>query len=108
MTTTSSTSGEQHTRPAPRALPQPRRPAPGRRRHVDRPARRAGAPTSPRPAAVLIVSAHWEVAPLAVVGDHGDVPLLYDFWGFPQHYYEVTYDAPGAAEPRPVGGPADG
>ena len=26
------------------------------------------------------------------------MPLLYDFWGFPQRYYEVTYDAPGAPE----------
>ncbi len=26
------------------------------------------------------------------------VPLTYDFGGFPQHYYEVTYDAPGAPE----------
>jgi 4,5-DOPA dioxygenase extradiol len=24
------------------------------------------------------------------------VPLVYDFWGFPQHYYEVEYRAPGA------------
>ena len=24
------------------------------------------------------------------------VPLYYDFWGFPKHYYEVTYPAPGA------------
>ena len=23
---------------------------------------------------------------------------VYDFWGFPQRYYEVTYDAPGAPE----------
>ena len=49
-----------------------------------------------RPEAVLIVSAHWELAPVAVSATSGDVPLLYDFWGFPQHYYEVTYDAPGA------------
>ena len=49
-----------------------------------------------KPEAVLIVSAHWELAPLAVSATSGDVPLLYDFWGFPQHYYEVTYDAPGA------------
>ena len=50
----------------------------------------------PRPASVLIVSAHWELAPIAVSATSGDVPLLYDFWGFPQRYYEVTYDAPGA------------
>lgn len=49
-----------------------------------------------RPAAVLMVSAHWELAPVAVSATSGDVPLLYDFWGFPQRYYEVTYDAPGA------------
>ena len=27
-------------------------------------------------------------------------PLVYDFWGFPQHYYDVTYDAPGAPRAR--------
>jgi 4,5-DOPA dioxygenase extradiol len=26
------------------------------------------------------------------------VPLVYDFYGFPQHYYEMQYDAPGAPE----------
>ena len=52
----------------------------------------------PRPSAVLMVSAHWELAPTAVSATSGDVPLFYDFWGFPQHYYEVTYDAPGAPE----------
>ncbi|HSO64196.1 MAG TPA: class III extradiol ring-cleavage dioxygenase, partial [Ornithinibacter sp.] len=50
----------------------------------------------PRPSAVLMVSAHWETAPIAVSATSGDVPLLHDFWGFPQRYYEVTYDAPGA------------
>lgn len=48
-----------------------------------------------KPAAVLVISAHWEEAPLAV-GATSTVPLTYDFWGFPQHYYEVTYPAPGA------------
>ena len=24
------------------------------------------------------------------------MPLVYDFWGFPEHYYQVTYAAPGA------------
>ncbi len=49
-----------------------------------------------RPDAVLIVSAHWEQAPVSVSATTGDVPLTYDFWGFPQRYYDVTYDAPGA------------
>jgi len=48
-----------------------------------------------RPTAVLIVSAHWENAPLTV-GATTTVPLVYDFWGFPDHYYDVTYPAPGA------------
>ena len=26
------------------------------------------------------------------------VPLVYDFYGFPRHYYEMTYDAPGAPD----------
>jgi 4,5-DOPA dioxygenase extradiol len=26
------------------------------------------------------------------------VPLVYDFYGFPEHYYQMTYDAPGAPE----------
>ena len=51
----------------------------------------------PKPKAVLVVSAHWEEAPLAL-GATTTVPLVYDFWGFPEHYYEVTYPAPGAPE----------
>jgi 4,5-DOPA dioxygenase extradiol len=49
----------------------------------------------PRPTNILMVSAHWEEAPLALSATT-TVPLVYDFWGFPQRYYEVTYDAPGA------------
>lgn len=51
----------------------------------------------PRPEAVLVVSAHWEAAPL-MLGATEPVPLVYDFFGFPQRYYEATYDAPGAPE----------
>ncbi|MEU8923961.1 class III extradiol ring-cleavage dioxygenase [Kitasatospora sp. NPDC048545] len=51
----------------------------------------------PRPKAVLMVSAHWEEAPLAL-GAVTSVPLVYDFWGFPEHYYRVRYAAPGAPE----------
>jgi 4,5-DOPA dioxygenase extradiol len=49
----------------------------------------------PRPSAILVVSAHWEEAPLTL-GATTSVPLVYDFWGFPRHYYDVRYDAPGA------------
>jgi 4,5-DOPA dioxygenase extradiol len=50
-----------------------------------------------RPAAILIVSAHWEAAPLALAATT-TVPLFYDFWGFPERYYQVRYAAPGAPE----------
>lgn len=49
----------------------------------------------PRPGSILMISAHWEQAPLALSATT-TVPLIYDFWGFPQRYYEVTYEAPGA------------
>ncbi len=49
----------------------------------------------PKPSAVLVVSAHWEEDPLTI-GATTTVPLYYDFWGFPQKYYEVRYSAPGA------------
>jgi 4,5-DOPA dioxygenase extradiol len=51
----------------------------------------------PEPKALLIVSAHWENAPLTI-GATTTVPLVYDFWGFPDRYYDVTYAAPGAPE----------
>ena len=51
----------------------------------------------PRPSSILIVSAHWQTAPMAISSTHR-VPLVYDFYGFPEHYYGMTYDAPGAPE----------
>ncbi|HSS67976.1 MAG TPA: class III extradiol ring-cleavage dioxygenase [Nocardioidaceae bacterium] len=55
----------------------------------------AGLPA--KPTAILVISAHWEEAPLTV-GATTTVPLVYDFWGFPEHYYQVQYPAPGAPE----------
>lgn len=51
----------------------------------------------PTPTAILIVSAHWESAPLTI-GATSTVPLIYDFSGFPRHYYEQQYAAPGAPD----------
>jgi 4,5-DOPA dioxygenase extradiol len=56
---------------------------------------RAWAAGLPRPKQILIVSAHWQTAPMALSSTER-VPLVYDFYGFPRHYYEMTYDAPGA------------
>lgn len=49
----------------------------------------------PRPQAVLMVSAHWEAAPLTI-GAEKTLPLVYDFYHFPERYYQTTYAAPGA------------
>src|SRR5258708_6606730 len=50
----------------------------------------------PRPTAILVVSAHWESAPLTIGATDDAAPLVYDFYGFPDRYYGVTYPAPGA------------
>ncbi|MGH8226657.1 MAG: DODA-type extradiol aromatic ring-opening family dioxygenase [Steroidobacteraceae bacterium] len=45
--------------------------------------------------AVLVVSGHWEEDPIAVnVQEHP--ALLYDYYGFPEHTYQLRYPAPGA------------
>jgi 4,5-DOPA dioxygenase extradiol len=51
----------------------------------------------PRPKAILVVSAHWQSAPLTL-GAVAPVPLVYDFYGFPERYYRIRYDSPGAPE----------
>ena len=53
------------------------------------------AESMPKPSSVLMVSAHWENDPLTLSATR-TVPLFYDFYGFPGHYYEVQYPAPGA------------
>jgi 4,5-DOPA dioxygenase extradiol len=49
----------------------------------------------PRPKAVLIVSAHWESAPLMLSAS--GAPLVYDFGGFDPKYYRMTYQTPDAS-----------
>ncbi|WP_252373159.1 dioxygenase [Pimelobacter sp. 30-1] len=48
----------------------------------------------PRPKAILIVSAHWESAPLSLTAS--GAPLVYDFGGFAPKYYQMTYETPDA------------
>ena len=51
----------------------------------------------PKPRGVLIVSAHWESAPLALSGTAAATPLVYDFGGFDRRYFEMTYPTPDAS-----------
>jgi len=48
----------------------------------------------PRPKAILIVSAHWESAPVSLSAN--GAPLVYDFGGFAPKYYSMTYATPDA------------
>lgn len=50
-----------------------------------------------RPQSILVVSAHWEARPVALSSVVG-APLVYDFWGFPERYYRLTYPAPGSPD----------
>ncbi|TWH71856.1 4,5-DOPA dioxygenase extradiol [Modestobacter roseus] len=49
----------------------------------------------PRPTAILVVSAHWESAPLSVSAGRPD-ELVYDFGGFDPMYSAFRYDTPDA------------
>jgi len=50
----------------------------------------------PRPTSILTVSAHWEDAPVTIGRTLNHDELLYDFYGFPDFMYEVSWPAPGA------------
>ena len=50
----------------------------------------------PKPRAILIVSAHWESAPLMLSASGAHTPLVYDFGGFHSRYYRMTYPTPDA------------
>lgn len=47
------------------------------------------------PKAILVVSGHWETDGFAFTGAQNP-PLLFDYYGFPAHTYELRFDAPGA------------
>jgi len=51
----------------------------------------------PRPRGIVIVSAHWESAPIALSAPGNAVPLVYDFGGFDPFYYSMTYPTPDSA-----------
>lgn len=52
----------------------------------------------PKPTAILIVSAHWESAPLSLSASGAGTPLVYDFGGFAERYYRMQYATPDAGD----------
>jgi aromatic ring-opening dioxygenase catalytic subunit (LigB family) len=47
-----------------------------------------------QPEAILVISAHWEERAATLQGG-ANPPMLYDYYGFPDEAYTVTYSAPG-------------
>ena len=52
------------------------------------------AATIPKPSAILMVSAHWEAQPISITA-HSSPPLIYDYYGFPEQAYQLTYPCTG-------------
>jgi 4,5-DOPA dioxygenase extradiol len=50
-----------------------------------------------KPDAVLVISAHWEERTATLLGAQTP-PMLYDYYGFPDEAYSITYPAPGSPE----------
>src|SRR6516162_9243265 len=50
-----------------------------------------------RPKALVVVSGHWEEKVVTIQSNPAP-PLLYDYYGFPESTYQITFPAPGAPE----------
>ena len=48
-----------------------------------------------KPDAILVISAHWEESTATLLGAPTP-PMFYDYYGFPEEAYEITYPAPGS------------
>lgn len=51
----------------------------------------------PRPDDILVISAHWEEDNLTILNSK-NYQLLYDYYGFPEEAYKLTYPASGNTE----------
>ncbi len=50
-----------------------------------------------RPEAILVISAHWEEKVATLMGAKNP-PMFYDYYGFPEEAYRITYPVPGHPE----------
>lgn len=48
-----------------------------------------------KPKAILVISGHWE-EPEFTVATSKHPPMVYDYSGFPEHAYHISYPAPGS------------
>ena len=49
------------------------------------------------PKAVLVISGHWEETPVTVNAG-ARPPMLFDYYGFPEHTYRLSFPAPGSPD----------
>lgn len=55
--------------------------------------------TQVKPKAVVVFSAHWQAGPDRIeINVAENVPLIYDFYGFPPHYYQYEYPSKGSPD----------
>src|SRR5512142_898753 len=50
-----------------------------------------------KPDTILVISAHWEEGAATLLGAPRP-PMFYDYYGFPDEAYQITYPAPGSPE----------
>ena len=50
-----------------------------------------------KPDVILVISAHWEEGAATLLGAQNPV-MFYDYYGFPDEAYDITYPAPGSPE----------
>ncbi|MCA0329724.1 MAG: dioxygenase [Actinobacteria bacterium] len=51
----------------------------------------------PKPRGIVIISAHWEAAPILITAPNPATGVVYDFGGFDPRYYSMQYATPDAA-----------
>ena len=57
--------------------------------------RSVGPSITPRPKAIVVISGHWE-AKSPTINTADQHSLYYDYYGFPEHTYQLTYPAKGS------------
>jgi len=50
-----------------------------------------------KPELILVISAHWEESAATLMGAQNPT-MFYDYYGFPDQAYQITYPAPGSPE----------